>query len=288
VTGLAYHAPKSVEETVALLSDSGGDARILAGGTWVVPELTQGAVMPALLVDLGRAGLGGIRPTEGGLAVGATATYSDVAASSTVLERAPLLATVAAAITGGQQIRNQGTLAGSACYALPSSDVPACLVALDARMHLVSHRGTREVAAESFFVDAYVTDLRAGEVLTEILVPGQPVAASFGFYKLKLCQSSWPIATAACVVAVDGSGVCSSARIVLGGVAAVPTLVSGEWLVGAPLDTAALRRLALETEEAVVEPWEDVLADGEYRRSIAGVVARRALEAALADLEVTA
>jgi carbon-monoxide dehydrogenase medium subunit len=115
-----------------------------------------------------------------------------------------------------------------------------------------------------------VTALRPGELLAELVIPPQPLGARFGYEKLKLCQSSWPIATAAWVVGP------ASARLALGGVAATPVLLEVE-----PPLLADLAELSRRIEEAIEEPWSDVLARGDYRRSVAPVVARRALNVAL-------
>lgn len=276
----AYHRPESADVAVGLLAEDGPDARVLAGGTWVVANLTRGTSAPRSIVDLRAAGLGLVRRGEDGVSIGPTTTYAELTRSEHVATHARLLWTVAGGITGGQQIRNQGTIGGSACYATPSSDMPGALVAVAARIRISSIRGTREVAAGDFFRDAFTPDLEADELVTEIVVPEQPPSARYGYYKLKLCESSWPIAMASCVVAVDESGVCTSARLVLGGVAAVPLVVQvDDAIVGTTIGPDELAGVAELAEHAVVDPWSDVLADGEYRRNVAGVVAKRALAA---------
>src|SRR5438034_798571 len=122
---------------------------------------------------------------------------------------------MAIGITGGGQIQNRGTVGGSACYAFPSSDVPAALVALGATLRLASAGGRREAAAADFFTGAFGADVRPGEVLAEIRIPAPPAGARQGYYKFKLCESSWPIATAACVLGGDGAS-----TLALGGVSA--------------------------------------------------------------------
>jgi CO/xanthine dehydrogenase FAD-binding subunit len=278
----AYHRPESLDEAAGLLAEGGADARVLAGGTWVVPNLTRGTSAPRSIVDLRAAGLGLIRRGDDGVSIGPMTTYAELGRSELVAKHARLLCTVAGGITGGQQIRNQGTIGGSACYATPSSDIPGVLVALAARVRIASTRGTREVAAGDFFRDAFRPDLEADELVTELVVPERPPSVRYGYYKLKLCESSWPIATASCVVTVDDGGVCTSARLALGGVAAVPLLVEVEdVLAGTTIGPEELRRVAELAERAVADPWSDVLADGEYRRNVAGVVAKRAVAASV-------
>jgi carbon-monoxide dehydrogenase medium subunit len=276
-----YHAPESIDDVVGLL-DTGGDARILAGGTWLVPDMTRGDQTQKSVVDIRRAGLDRIRAEGDGVAIGAAMTYTQLLASDVVRERAPLLRSLASTVTGGPQIRNQGTIGGSACYAFPSSDVPACLVALDARLRLVGPAATREVDAKSFFLGAFTTAARADELLAEIVIPAQTNVTGFGYYKLKHCQSSWPIATGACVIRPNGAGAGASATLALGGVSATPVVVPiEEALIATTIGPAELAEVEQLAVRAVDSPWSDVLADGEYRRLVAGVVAKRALRQAV-------
>lgn len=259
----SYRRPRSLEEMTALLADSAQTALVLGGGTMVTPMLTRGEVRPSLIVDPRDLGLDAIVVTADAIEIGARVTYSDVLASRALHEALPLLTTVAQGITGGAQIRNQGTLGGSACLANPSSDVPACLIATNAVLRLRADAGVRTVAAEEFFVDALSTARRSDELLTEIVI--QRSARRFGYAKLKLAESSWPIATA--VAAFDeGSG---TGTITLGGVHRRPLCV----------EIAIATQIEEAVSMALDDPWDDVLAPAEYRRAVAPVVARRAWEA---------
>ena len=268
-THLRYHAPDDIREACALLAERGEDAAVLGGGTWLVPLMTRGERLVSDVVDLRRLGLGAIAESDGHLAVGARVTYADVVASDVVRRRAPLLHMAATGVTGGRQIHNLGTIGGSACYAFPSSDVPACLVALGARMRIEGPDGGREVGAEEFFVDAFRSALRPGEILTAVAMP--VVERGVGYHKLKLTEGSWPIATAA-AVAGDGAG---GANVTLGGVARTPLRIDG----------ADADRLDAIVAERVTDPWDDDLAPGWYRQSVAAAIARRALEQAMEGRE---
>lgn len=261
-TRFTYEAPETVEDAVALLAEEGG-ATIVGGGTWVVPEMTNGKRTPARIVDLRRARLAGIRSENGSTVIGATTTYRDLIDSREVAERLPMLRTLALGITGGAQIWNQGTVGGSACYATPASDVPAALVALGARLLAHSASGVREVPAHEFFAGPFETSLAPDEVLAGIVV-GRVEAS--GYYKFKLCESSWPIVTAAYVR--DDAG----ERVALGAAQATPVLVE--------LDGSDPADVAARAHAAIDDPWSDVLAPGSFRKSIAGVVAKRAAAAA--------
>ena len=247
---VGYEAPASAGEAVALLA--AGDARVLAGGTWVVPELGSGVSRPAVVVDLRRAGLGAIEARGATVTIGATATYADLIASPVVRERLPLLHEMALGITGGWAIREQGTIGGSLAAARPSSDAPAVLVALGAVAHVASAGGGRAVPAAELLAGPMRSGLERGELLTALEVPVQ--AGTHGYVKLKRGWSSWPIATAA---AIARDGVLQ--RLVLGGVAGRPVEVDPTTL--AP---------------EIGEPWEDELAPAAYRAAVAGPIAARA------------
>lgn len=262
-----YHAPVSLDEAAELISSLEGETSVISGGTWVVPEMTHGIRTPKHVVDLRRAGLGGVTRENGSLVIGTTATYADVLGADGAVE-AEALETMASGVTGGAQIHNQGTLGGSACYANPGSDIPGALVGLDATLRLAQGDTRRDLSAAEFFDDGFRTALEPGEFLTAIVVP--VTSAHSGYYKFKLSESSWPIATACCVVDGDRSII----RLALGGVSPRPVLV--EAAVGAA-DPDAVSEAVRDTE---FEPWSDALAAGSYRKKIAHVVARRAYLAA--------
>lgn len=266
----AYHAPASAAEAASVLADAGpDDATVLGGGTWVVPEMSRGLRRPGHVVDLRRAGLGGVQAENGHVAIGATTSYTALAGAAEV---PGLLRTMAMGITGGAQIRNRGSVGGSACYASPASDVPVALVALGATLALRGPDDTREAPAGSFFRGAFAADVRPGEVLEAILVPRPAAGTRFGYVKFKLAEGSWPIVCAGCVA--DAGGAISA--LAVGGATPAPVAVR----VASDADDDAI---AQATRDAVAEPWGDVLAGAEYRRRIAGVIARRAVAAARAD-----
>ena len=132
-------------------------------------------------------------------------------------------------------------------------------------------------AAAEVFRGAFESDLQEGEVLEQISFPAPPENARFGHYKLKLVESSWPIATATCVVGVGGDGTVTSARLAVGGVNTTPYLVDVSSLVGGALDSAAAESVVEIVRAGATDPYSDVLADGDYRQQVSGVVAKRAL-----------
>lgn len=263
-----HERPTDLDAALAVLADAGTGARVLGGGTLLVPEMVAGECAPTHVLDLGRLGLDPVRLEGGDVVLAATATYADVLVHPAVAAEAPLLAAMAAGVTGGVQLLNAATLAGSACQAAPGSDAPGTLVALDARMRLASTAGVREVAAQDFFVDAFRTALQPHELLLEIAVPCTGGRSS-GYVKLKHSASSWPIATSACLLSVDGSRV----RVAIGAAGPVPVVLETDAEPGAAF-------VAAEVASLLEVTWDDVLADAAYRRRVAPVAARRALEKA--------
>ncbi len=277
-----YKSPKTIEEAIAVLAEKKEGSTILGGGTWVVPEMTSWKRNPEQIVDLRHMNLATVKKEGEDFVLGAMVTYSQILESTSLIENVKLLGIVSKGITGGAQIRNFGTIGGSAVYANPGSDMPAALVTLSARLSLVSEDGKREVPAEEFFLDAFKTAIQPGEILTEISIPSFDSKQKFGYYKLKFGESSWPIATGACLIKLDNEDKCQSVRLVLGGICAAPLLVDvTKILVDSPITKEKLAEVEQAVHDAVEQPWSDVLATADYRKSIASVVAKRALLDAL-------
>ncbi|MDT7701761.1 MAG: aerobic carbon-monoxide dehydrogenase medium subunit [Pseudonocardiales bacterium] len=272
---LTHHAPERLADATALLAEHGAAAAVLGGGTVLLPAMVRGERTHRHVVDLRRLELVFVQAEAGWAEIGAMTTYAQVLASEELTGSAALLRRAAAGITGGAQLRNQGTVAGSAAYANPASDMPGCLVAAGAVLRLHGPDGPREVPAAEFFRGAFTTALRPAEMVVTVRVPLRP--ARIGYYKLKLSESSWPIATAAVTVEVSADGV-TSAAVTLGAVAAQPITID----VAEHLSAQGALRDEIGFDEfvrsRVDEPWDDELAPASYRREVAGVVARRALK----------
>lgn len=277
----AFHLPGDLAGVTGALAGADDGTVLLGGSTMVVPDITHGRVQPRTVIDLSRAGLAGISADDAGVTVGAMTTYTELCGDRGAL--VPLLARVAGGITGGPQIRNRGTVGGSASYANPASDMPTCLVALGAKMRLVRDSGTREVPAEDFFLGAFRTVREPDEVLSAMIIPPLGEGAT-GYLKFKLAESSWPIVTAAALVAPGGRP-----DVVVGGATATPARLA----VDRPSATTADPAWRAHVREvvsgaldgAVGGAWTDVLADGAYRRRIAPVIATRAIAEALGEAD---
>ena len=260
---VAYARPSSVEEAVAVLAANDG-ARALAGGQTLVNVMKARAASPDVLVDLSDVrDLRYIRASaDGGLELGAMATYADMVRSAEIGETRPVLAEVAASIAD-VQVRNRGTIGGNVCASDPTNHFPPVMVAMNAQMTIRGAEGERTVAAGDFFLGVYFTAVAPGELLTKITIP--PAEGGDGFSAVTIGVEGTCIANAAATVQ-DGQ-----ARVALGCVSAVPVLVT------APAEEPAVREAV---RGASIDPPSDVHASAEYRRHLAEVLAVRAVRAA--------
>ena len=274
-----YTAPQTLEEALELLA--GGERKVLAGGQSLIPLMKLRLATPEKVVDLGRVpGLGEIQESSGGLLIGTMATHYGIAISPLVRGRCPLLAEAASHI-GDVQVRNLGTIGGSIAHADPAADYPAALVALEARVHLVSAGGERTVAAGDFFLDAFTTALDCAELVTELVVP-LPAERSGGAYiALKRCAPVYASASVAVQLTLNDDDTCSDARIVLGvlGLTAARVPAAEDELRNRPLSPERMDKVRQAMME-IAEPTSDMRGSAEYKRQVAGVLAKQAVEAA--------
>jgi carbon-monoxide dehydrogenase medium subunit len=258
-----YARPETVEEAIRLLGVDEG-ARALAGGQTLLNVMKARAASPDVLVDLNRLeDLRRIaRSGDGGLELGAMATYSQLMLDPAVAESRPVLAEVAAAIAD-VQVRNRGTIGGNICSNDPTNHFPPLVAALGARMTIRGAGGEREVAAEDFFLGVYLTAVAPGELLTTITLPA---GGRDGFAAVTLGRDGTCIVNAA--ANLDGEP-----RIAIGCVDAVPVLVRPEGT-----DEESVRAAV---RGASLDPPADVHASADYRRHLAEVLAVRAVQQAL-------
>jgi len=259
-----YVAAESATHALDLLDSLGDDAKLLAGGHSLLPMMKLRLATPAVLIDIGRlTELIGIRADGDDLVIGAATPHAAVAASDLVRADAPLLAHSAAQV-GDPQIRHRGTIGGSLAHADPAADLPMALVALGGRVDLVGQGGTRSVAADDFFTGFFETSLEPGELIASVRVPRHPGAA-WGYQKFVRRANDWAIVGAA---AING-------RIALANMGPTPLRArAAEQALAEGASAAEAADLAAEG----TEPGEDVHADRDYRRHLARVLTRRALE----------
>jgi carbon-monoxide dehydrogenase medium subunit len=277
-----YRSPSSLDEALALRSEYSEDSVVLAGGQSLMPMLNLRLARPEVLIDLGRvAELAGIRELDGGVSLGAMTRQRTAERSDLIRERAPLLQQALVHV-GHPTIRNRGTVGGSLAHADPAAELPAVFVALDAELVARSATGERTIAAEHFGVGFMTTALAPDELLVEVRIP--PAARTLGtaFVEIARRHGDFALVGVAAAIALDGEGVIIDARLVFTGVAGLPVRAreAEASLRGTSAGSAAFAAAAglVATE---LEPRTDDHATGEYRRRVAGVLARRALEEAM-------
>jgi aerobic carbon-monoxide dehydrogenase medium subunit len=278
-----YVAAHSVAEALQLLTQHGEDAKLLAGGHSLIPAMKLRLASPRTLIDLGTIpGLRGVRIDGDSLAIGALTVHADVASSDLVRQRLPGLAE-AASVIGDVQVRNRGTIGGSVAHADPAADLPVILTALTASFVLQSMSGSRTVAADDFFTDFYTTAMTAHEVLTEIRVPLPAAGSGNAYVKLPHPASGYVVVSAGVLITRQASGLCTVARVALGGLGSGPIRAreTESGLQGKSLTPEVIAAAAAKAAENA-DPAEDTYASAEYKRHVATVYTRRAIEAAAA------
>jgi carbon-monoxide dehydrogenase medium subunit len=246
-----YSRAESLEDALDVLADP--DTSVLAGGQSLLPLMKLRLARPGRICDIGRLDLRGIDAGETEVRIGALTTWDEIAGSR--LGDAPGLAAIAecAASIGDLQVRNRGTIGGGAAHADPSADMPAVLVALGAKLVARSRAGERHIEAADFFLGPFATALEPGELLVEIRVPRPASGAASAYASVEHPASGYALAGAAAVSGPTGSAIVMSA------------------VAGRPI------RIASPDDLDGVEPPGDHYASADYRRHLAGVVARRAV-----------
>jgi carbon-monoxide dehydrogenase medium subunit len=276
-----YHAPRTLDEVLALLAEHGDEAKVLAGGQSLVPLLAMRLARPSQLVDINEvAELAGIRPVDGtGVAFGTLTRERDAERSPLVAEHLPLLAE-ALPLIGHVSIRNRGTVGGSMAHADASAELPAVALATGAEMVVRSARGERVVAAEDFFVSHFTTALDDDELLTEVRMPSGPAGAGWAFHEIARRHGDFALVGVAAMVVLERDRICD-ARVTLMGVADRPVRAGAAEaaLVGQPVDDDTTAAAAYEATKDL-DPASDMHGSAEFRRHLAGVAVRRALTTA--------
>lgn len=279
-----YHAPDTLEEALDLLFQHGDGARPLAGGQSLIPVLNFRLARPAVLIDLNRvADLAGVAPDDcGGVCFRAMTRQREAERSPLVAQRAPLL-TETLPHVAHPQIRNRGTVGGSVAHADPAAELPAVMLALDARLRLRSRSSERWLPAERFFTGLFSTALQPDELLVELEVPALPPGAGSAFEEVARRHGDYALLAAAAVVALDEQGRCRHARLtfVNAGAGPVDARRAAASLLGHRPGADAIRQAAETAAAEEIEPGSDVHASAAYRRQLARVLAARALTRAV-------
>ena len=276
-----YYRARSVADAQKLLTAHPG-AKLLAGGHSLVPLMKLRLAAPTALVDIGRVPeLRGITREGDRMRIGALTTHAELAASAELRRFAQGLAEAAAAI-GDPAVRNRGTIGGNIAHADPASDLPAVLVALDARVLAAGAKGERSIPAEEFFTGIMTTTLGAEEVLIAVEVPASGRGQGSAYEKFSHPASRYAVLGVAASVAVK-DGVFTAARVAIGGLLPAARRAGSveRALVGTPATHDAIAQAANQVRgDLGNDVTGDIFASAEYRAAMAPVYVRRAVATA--------
>jgi carbon-monoxide dehydrogenase medium subunit len=277
-----YIAAKSLDEALSLLAKHKDDAKLLAGGHSLLPAMKLRLAQPKVLIDIGRIkDLSYIREDDGQIKIGATTTHFQIETSDLLRRACPLLPETATHL-GDMQVRNKGTIGGSLAHSDPAADWPAAIIALSAEMVVAGAKGERVIKADDFFVDLLTTALQPNEVLKEIRFATPKGRAGQAYVKFRHPASGFAVVGAAVNLSLEAGGKCQSAGVGITGVSPKAYRAKGveSALKGNALDAKTLSAAAGHAADGVSDAITELFATGEYRKHLAQVYTRRALEAA--------
>ena len=271
-----YVAPDTLDEALQALSGHGEDAKVLAGGHSLLPLMKLRLAAPTLLVDLRKIpGLRGVQRENGQWRIGAMTRHVDLQGNA---ELGPV--GQATALIADQQVRNRGTFGGSLAHGDPASDLPTVFIACEGSLTVAGAGGTRDVAAADMFEDYLTTAVGEGEIITEIRVPSLDGWGS-SYLKFTRRAEDWAMVGVCAMVKKAGDGSVEDVRIALTNMGSTPLRASA---AEAALRGKGLDAIAAAAEQAAegTDPPGDLNATPDYKRHLARVLTRRALEEAAA------
>jgi len=280
-----YVAPQTVEEAVAVLSENGSDARMLAGGSDIIAQLKEGRREVKVLVDVKKIPAANELAfnSRQGLTIGAGVSCCDIYENEHVASNYPALVD-STELIGSIQIQGRATIGGNLCNASPAADTIPTLIVLGATAKIAGLGGVREVAVEDFCTAPGQTVLQGGEFLVSLHFP--PPAANSGAYFLRFIprnEMDIAVVNAAASVVLDaGKNAFESARIAVGAVAPVPLYLpaAGAALAGSDVSDQSIE-MAAEIARQSARPITDMRGTIEQRVHLAGVLTRRAVRGAV-------
>ncbi len=278
-----YYAPTTTEEALAHLAEYGYDAKPLAGGQSLIPMMNFRLAQPSVLVDLNNISeLSYIRPDEnGGTLVGAMTRHKIVGSDPLIAKQVPLVHEAIPNI-GTSQIRTRGTFGGSLSHADPSAELVAVSVALDAQLKVRSQKGERWVPAGEFFVGSFTSALEPEELLVEINLPHLTERSGWSLMEVARRHNDFALVGVAAVVTLDENGNCKTARMAFlsAGDRPMEAHQAAELLQGQAPTAEVILATAEKASSADIDPGGDIHATAEFRRHLANVLTRRALDVA--------
>lgn len=274
-------APKTVEEACLLLSKYKGKAKVIAGGTDLLPAMRNREVTPAYIINVRSIpNLDYIHYTDAeGLKIGALVTLYDIESSPIIREKFPMVADAASKI-GTPQVRNMGTIGGNLCNAAPSADTAPPLIGLEAKAKINGPNRERVIALEEFFIGPGENALQADEILTEIQIPNPPPHTRGVYLKLpaRTMVDLAVVGVAVVVTLDDKERSIVDAKIVLGAVAPTPVRArQAEDIIKSKAISRELIEKAAEAAAGEAKPISDLRGSASYRKEMVNTLTKRAI-----------
>ena len=281
---MRYEQPVTAKAAAAMLAKEKGKAFVLAGGTDLLVKMKAGVVEPDLIVDIKAIkGLMDIRKSATGFVIGAAVPCAALTENKALVAAYPGVVE-GASLIGSKQVQGRCTMAGNLCNASPAADSVPGLIAAAAKVVIAGPKGSRKIAVEDVTIGVGRTSLKKGEFITAIELPAKKPKSGDAYLRF-IPRTEMDIAVVSCAVnlSIDGKGVITKARVVLGAVAITAVLVkdAASAIIGTKLDDAAKAKLAAACS-AACKPIDDKRGTVEFRTEVAGVLARRAAETAYA------
>ena len=275
-----YHAPVTIAAAVDLLSQFGGDARLLAGGQTLVPMMNFRLAAPSVIVDLNRVEeLNFIEVDDGFIRIGAMTRQRTIEFSPLIAEKSPLLAKVIR-LVGHLPTRSRGTVGGSLANADSAAELPMVLQVLEGEVVVAGPNGRRTIKAADLFVDAMMTTIGDDEILIEVRLPVMSSKACFAAEEFSRRCGDFAMAAIATVLTIE-DGRCTSARLATAGVSPASTrLFDAEAILQGKVLDANTIALAGEAAAKAIEPMKDRNASEAYRRHLTKTLTMRVIEQA--------
>ena len=278
-----YYAPHSIPEVLDLLNEHGYDAKILAGGQSLVPMMNFRLVQPAVLVDINFIPeLSYIETHDKGVRLGAMVRHSQAGKDSIIKEHAPLIHETMPQIAT-VQIRNRGTIGGSLAHADPSAELVVVSTALEAQFKIQNQKGERLIPANEFFVGLLMTSMEPEDMLVEIQIPPLPDRSGWSLKEVARRPHDFALMGVAAILTLDKKERCTDARMVYlsAGDGPISAPEAANMLIGNKITNELITAAADKAAADEIDPGSDIHATAEFRRHLANVLTRRALEEAL-------
>ncbi|MEL7027640.1 MAG: FAD binding domain-containing protein [Pseudomonadota bacterium] len=278
-----FARPRNVDQAVEILSSLTTGATIIAGGQEIMPHINYGVLAPSVYVDIGSiSALRGVSEADGAVHIGALTVHRDLEDDHLLKGAVPLLAYAASQVGGGWQVRNRGTVGGNIVSMHPLYDILPSLLALGAEVDVLSGSGESRVALADLMRDTG-HGLGSETLLVRVVVKPMTPGVGWAYEKLKISEGGYGSANAAAIVTMNGDAI-TDLRVVVGAVTELPLDVSDALSEcrGQSWSDRLGETIERKTIGEVTNPLSDHQGDGDWRRAMAGVVARRAVGAAIA------